>query len=214
LIEGTLESLEEDGIFRGWLRDTDSATPALLEIRHRAEPVAQCAAQAFRPDLLASGHGHGHFGFAARLLRPLHPGPAEFELFLPQREQAIRVRLTVPPLAPPPPGTVEQLLTAPPIWTVGDLCRAPGCLELPAARAMMGTPRFVDVTFRFALTRWPSDAESAVYVRALDDEGTKEEDFLVELLTCRERADLPPALPSPWDALFPYSLSPTRADAA
>ncbi|MEJ0049022.1 MAG: hypothetical protein WDN04_25125 [Rhodospirillales bacterium] len=205
MIEGTLESLSPEGVFSGWLRDTQDATPALLEIRHRHRPVAEAAALAFRADLLGAAHGHGHYGFAARLRHSLAPGPTDFELFLPRRDQSIRVRLVVPVLLPPHQVHVEQLLVEPPTWTAADLSRAPHCLNLADERAAMGTPRFVDVTFRFALNRWPGDEEASVYVRALDREGTSEVDFLLELLTSRERADLEPALPSPWDPLFPYT---------
>ena len=210
MIEGTLESLAPNGVFTGWLRDTQDSAPAKLEIRHRGRAVAQAAALAFRPELVATGHGHGHYGFAARLIHAVASGPADFELFLPRRDQSIRVRLSVPELVPPLRARVEQLLVEPPTWTVADVCRAPHCLNLAAERAAMGTPRFVDVTFHFALNRWPADDEASVYVRALDAEGTGEADFLVELLTSRERADLDPALPSPWDPLFPYTRSARR----
>ena len=214
MIEGTLESLAPDGVFTGWLRDTQDSAPTPLEIRHRGRTVAQAAALAFRPDLLATGHGHGHYGFAARSRHALPPGPVDFELFLPRRDQSIRVRLSVPELSPPRLARVEQLLVDPPTWTDADLRRAPQCLNLAAERAAMGTPRFVDVTFRFALNRWPGDEEAGVYVRALDKEGTLEADFLLELLSSRERADLDPALPSPWEPLFPYTTAATRQEAA
>jgi len=210
MIEGTLESLAPEGVFTGWLRDTQDSAPAKLEIRHHGRAVAQAAALAFRPELLATGHGHGHYGFAARLIHAVASGPADFELFLPRRDQSIRVRLSVPELSPPHRARVEQLLVEPPAWSVADVCGAPQCLNLAAERAAMGTPRFVDVTFRFALNRWPADEEASVYVRALDAEGTGEAEFLVELLTSRERADLDPALPSPWDPLFPYTRAPAR----
>lgn len=214
MIEGTLESLAPDGIFTGWLRDTQDSAPALLEIRHRGATVAQAAALAFRPDLLATGHGHGHYGFAARLRHALPPGPADFELFLPRRDQSIRVRLPVPELPRPHPARVEQLLVEPPAWTAADFCRVPQCLDLAAERAAMGTPRFVDVSFRFALNRWPADEEASVYVRAIDAEGTGETAFLLELLNSRERADLDAGLPSPWDPLFPYTRAAVREAAA
>jgi hypothetical protein len=210
VIEGTLESLAPEGVFTGWLRDSRDRAPARLEIRHLGRTVAQAAALAFRPDLLATGHGHGHYGFAARLIHAVAPGPADFELFLPSRDQSIRVRLSVPELSPPHRARVEQLLVEPPAWAVADLCRAPHCLNLAAERAAMGTPRFVDVTFRFALNRWPVDEEASVYIRALDEDGAAETEFLLELLTSRERADLGAALPSPWDPLFPYTRAAAR----
>jgi hypothetical protein len=222
VIEGTLEQLSEHGIFAGWLRDSDDPDPALLEIRLRGQTMARTAARAFRPDLLASGHGHGHFGFAARLLQTLPAGPATFELFLPRRGQSISVGLVVPAAAPPARAAVESLLGAVPAWRVADICAIPGALGLAAARATMGTARFVDVTFQFALNRWPSKPEATVYIHALEGLAhgggpgprTTEEEFLVELLNDRERADIGPAIRSPWDALYPYTAAPVRAGAA
>jgi hypothetical protein len=64
------------------------------------------------------------------------------------------------------------------------------------------------------LNRWPGDEEASVYIRALDKEGTLETDFLLELLSSRERADLDPALPSPWDPLFPFIGAAVRQEEA
>lgn len=212
MIEGTLESVSPDGLLTGWLRDSEDPLPASLKIFHRGDLVAEAVALTFRPDLLISGHGHGHYGFVARLLQALPPGPADFDVFLTRRAQSIRVRLPVPALRPPAAATVEALLADHATWTVGDLCRAPGCMNLAAARRAMGTARFVDLSFRFVLGRWPGKEEASVYVRALEKEGTQEEAFLLELLTSAERYDLPPALPSPWDPLFPFTIQePARA---
>ena len=128
-----------------------------------------------------------------------------FELFLPRHDQGIPVRLNVPPIPHAVALPVEALLRPEPTWTVPDLAASLRCLDLPAQCATMGTPRFVDVTYQFALRRWPLDEEAAVYVTAIDHGETSPDAFLGELLASRERADLGPALPSPWDAAFPYA---------
>jgi hypothetical protein len=204
VIEGGLEALRADGEFVGWLRDTALDTPAVLHIRYFGQVVAVAAARGFRPDLLAAGHGHGHYGFMAKLGAALPPGPAAFELYLPLRDQGMQLRLNVPRLAAPSPTPIAALVAGESTWSAPDLARVPGCLRLAAERARMGTPRFVDVTFRFALRRWPQPPESKVYCLALDEERLSPEAFLVELLESRERAGLGPALPSPWDPEFPY----------
>ena len=133
-----------------------------------------------------------------------------FELFLPRHDQGIPVRLDVPPIPPAAELPVEALLRPEPTWTVPDLAGALHCLDLPAQCATMGTPRFVDVTFRFALSRWPLEEEAAVYVTAIDEGAASPDSFLAELLASRERADLGSGLVSPWDAAFPFAATPDK----
>ena len=210
MIEGTVETLDAEGVFHGWLRDTRDPVPALIQIRNDGEVVAEALASAFRPDLLRTGHGHGHYGFLARTRAALPPGPTVFALFLPRHNQGIPVRLTVPPIPAASKLPVGALLKPEPAWTGAELATAIACLDLRAQRAAMGTRRFVDVCFRFILRRWPLDDEAAVYAQALDSpaagEGAISPDaFLAELLASRERADMDDTLPSPWDAAFPFA---------
>jgi hypothetical protein len=205
MIEGRLEAVQPDGVFVGWLLDSQAAAPAVVQIQHAGQVVAEAAARAFRRDVLAAGHGHGHYGFAARLRLALPPGPADFELVVPAREHRSAIRLAVPRLAAPQPATMATLVKGEKTWTVGDLARVPGCLDLAAERDAMGTARFVDVTFQFVLRRWPSDAEAAVFRAALDEERLAPDAFLYELLQGRERADLGEELASPWEPEFPYA---------
>jgi hypothetical protein len=206
MIEGGLEELQPSGVFVGWLRDTAAREPVVLHIRSRGQTVAATAARAFRPDLLAAGHGHGHYGFAARSRAALPPGAADFELFLPPGDEVIHVLLTVPRLEPPRAASVGDLVRGETTWTVADLMQAPACLGLAAQHAAMGTARFVDVTYRFVLRRGPAPAEAQVFTVALDEERLSPDGFLLELLGGRERADLGDALASPWDPSFPYTL--------
>jgi len=208
VIEGGVESLTADGIFAGWLRDTEATTPTTLQVRHANVQVAEAVARSFRADLLQAGHGHGHYGFAARLRVPLPPGPADFELFLPRHNQAVRLRLAVPALAPASAAPVERLFGQTFAWSVPALRKHPGCLALAAQHAAMGTARFVDVTFRFVLRRYPEAEEATVYRLALDQLRLSPEAFLLELLDGRERRDLGDALASPWDPELPYNAVP------
>ncbi len=204
MIEGYLEALKPTWVFVGWLRDGEGDTPAVVQVRHEGQVMAEAAARSFRPDLLAAGHGHGHYGFAARLRVALPPGPAGFELYVPRRDQGMRLRLTVPALAPAPPAPVGDLARGEMSWRVGELAGKPGCLDMAGQCRAMGIGRFVDATFQFVLQRWPSKAEAQVYRLALDEERLAPEGLLVELLGGRERADLGDSLASPWDPAFPF----------
>jgi len=206
MIEGTVEALGADGVFRGWVRDTRDPLPALVEIRLRGQVVARALAAAFRPDLLRGGHGHGHYGFLARACVALAPGMARLELFLPRHDQGIPVRVTVPVIPAPVPVAVEALLRPEPAWTVAALAASLSCLDLAGQRARMGTARFVDVSFQYVLRRWPLEEEAFVFVRAIEQGDMTPDGFLAELLGSRERADLGPGLASPWDANFPYAI--------
>jgi hypothetical protein len=207
MIEGFLESLHASGVFTGWLRDTGDPEPVIVEVRvaATAQPVARAAANAFRPDLLRGGHGHGHYGFRARLLAGLPPGTAHFELFLPRRGQGVRTRLEVPPVTLAGQSAVEALLRPDSPWTTADLLPALTCLDPDGELARLGAARFIDAAYRFALHRWPSPGEAEAYLRALADGGASATDLLRELLTSRERQDLGPDLISPWDPGFPFT---------
>jgi hypothetical protein len=207
MIEGRLESLGPDGVFVGWLRDADSAGPAVVRIELGSQMVAEATARAFRPDVMMAGHGHGHYGFAARLHVALPPGAMAFSLAVPARDfRQLGQPFGVPRLVAPESASVAALVHGERQWTVAEFAAAPGCLGLAAERAAMGTARFVDVTFQFALRRWPSEAEAQVYCAALDEDRLAPDAMLGELLASRERADLGPALASPWDPDFPYGL--------
>jgi hypothetical protein len=210
MIEGFLESLTEAGIFTGWLRDTADAAPVIVEVRAlgaagSAVPVAYAVASAFRPDLLRGGHGHGHYGFRARQLIALPPGHCAFELYLPRQAQGVRTRLTVPRVTLPGALVVEALLRPEPAWTVHDLLPSLGCLNLAAQLASLGSTRFIDAAYRFALGRWPESGEAAAYCLALAQGGATADDVVRELLASRERADLGPSLISPWDPGYPFA---------
>jgi hypothetical protein len=207
MIEGHIESLGADGVVHGWVRDTDSPSPCHLQVLYMGEMVAEAMASIFRADLLRAGHGHGHYGFAARLRRALPAGRCGVALHLPLHGRTATMGLVVPPLAPGHPVAVETLLESPLSWTVDDLLAAPGCLDAPGNRRRLGTRRFVDGGYRFVLDRWPSKAESRLHTDNLDRERLTPQDFLVDLLGSRERADMGKLLPSPFDDTFPFTFA-------
>jgi hypothetical protein len=168
--------------------------------------VAEAMAATFRADLLRAGHGHGHYGFGARLRRLLPQGPCKVALHLPLHSRTVPMGLMVPALAPRSTVTVEDLLATPPSWTVSDLLAAPGSLDAAGNHRRLGTPRFVDGAYRFVCDRWPSKAEARLHGENLDRGRVGAQDFLVDLLGSRERADLGPILPSPFDGTFPFTF--------
>jgi len=167
--------------------------------------VAEARACLFRPDLLRAGLGHGHYGFTARLRQRLPPG--RVALTLTSGDTRVAVRLTVPPAAEPPPCTVEALIAPPAGWTVADVLAYPACIAWADQLAALGVARFIDAAFRFVLLRWPSAAESGVHARALTRGTVSAEEFVTRLLRSRERADMKPALMSPFDPDFLFDHS-------
>jgi hypothetical protein len=188
------DAITADSAIVGW-----ALAPVVTVWRGR-RPVAEARACLFRPDLLRAGYGHGHYGFVARLHATLPPG--RVALTLTSGEARLSVRLAVPPRNPRPPLTVEALLAPSAAWTVADFLAKPDCLPWADQLASMGEARFVDAAFRFALHRWPSAAESSVHARALARGAITAEGFVVKLLRSRERADMKPALMSPFDPDF------------
>jgi hypothetical protein len=206
MIEGHIETLSPDGIVRGWLRDTSSVAPCHIQVLHGGALMAEAMASAFRADLLRAGHGHGHYGFAARLRQPLPPGPSSVALHLPRQGSTAPMALHVPVLDPPQPITVEHLLAPEPSWTVADLLAAPGCLDTEANFRRMGAPRFVDALYRFVFERWPSKAETRLHTDNLCRRRLTAQDLLIDMLTSGERADLGSDLISPFDPLYPFTF--------
>ncbi len=189
-----------EGELVGW------ALAPLVTVWVGRHQVAETRACLFRPDLLRAGHGHGHYGFRARLRQTLPPGQAS--LTLKAGDASVTVRLAVPPPANRLPCTVESLLAPPAGWTVADVLAHPGCLAWADQLATLGIARFIDAAFRFALHRWPSAAEASVHARALSRGSVTAEAFVVRLLGSRERADIGPGLMSPFhpDFLFDNGL--------
>jgi hypothetical protein len=206
MIEGHIESLSPTGIVQGWLRDTGSVAPCHIQVLHAGALIAEAMASVFRPELLRAGHGHGHYGFAACLRRPLPPGPCGVALHLPRHGSTAPMALHVPPLDPPQRVTVEKLLATDPSWTVADVLAVPSCLDAEANFRRMGAPRFVDALYRFVYDRWPSKAEAKLHADNLLRSRLTPQDLLVDMLDSGERADLGPALISPFDPLYPFTF--------
>jgi len=206
MIEGHIESLAPDGVVHGWVRDTGSHAPCHVQVLHGGQMVAEAMAAQFRADLLRTGPGHGHYGFAAHLLRRLPPGPCSVALHLPRYGRTAPMALLVPLLENRAPVQVETLLMIGPSWTPADVLGRPSCLDPAGNHLRMGTARFVDAAYRFVLGRWPSKAEAQFQADSLDRGRLSPEDILVELLRSGERADIDTVLPSPFDPAFPFTL--------
>jgi len=204
MIEGHIETLSADGIIHGWVRDTDSARPCHMQVLWNGRIIAEAMGDRFRPDLFARRLGHGHYGFQARLRQTLPPGPCGVIMYLPRTGISAAMGLTVPPLAPSKPATVETLLLMQAEWRPADLLASPGCLDMDANLARMGSPRFVDGVFRFVLGRWPSAAEARLHTESLAAGRITAGGLLIELLQSRERADIEAPLLSPFDTDFPF----------
>jgi len=172
----------------------------VVTIRYRGATIAEARACLFRPDLLREGFGHGHYAYRAVLRRKLPQG--RVTLTLTSGAASVTVRLHVPPQTAPAPCTVESLVAPPTSWTAADLLAHPACLPWPNYLATMGEARFIDAAFRFALHRWPSDAESAVHARGLARGTLTGEGLITRLLRSHERSAMKPGLMSPYDPDF------------
>ena len=207
MIEGHIESLTQDGVVHGWVRDTESLNACHVQVLHNNEILAEAMAARFRADLLRTGHGHGHYGFAARLRRSLPQGRCSVALHLPRLGRTAPMGLVVPALTAAAPVAVEALLASPPSWTAADLLASPGCLDAAGNCRRLGTRRFVDAGYRFVLDRWPSKSETSLHTDNLDRGRIGPQDFLLDLIGSRERADRGPYLPSPFDDIFPFTFA-------
>ncbi len=191
----------------GWVRDTALAEACHVQVNVAGETVAEAVADLFRQDVLHGGHGHGHHGFAARLRRRLPPGPCMAVMNLPRRGVGAPMPLVVPVLDAPAPERVEDMLRQLAGWTTADVASHVSCLRLEANYARRGGARFVDAVFRFAFGRWPTKAETRMNMDSLSAGRITPSGLMLECLASRERADLPPDLPSPFDPQFPFDLS-------
>ena len=191
----------------GWLRHSAWRTPSQVQVMHRDRIVAEAVARDFRRDLLLGGHGHGHYGFWARLRVALPPGPCRVVLHLPLAGLDAPMGVRVPQLDPARAATVERLLHVAERWTTADLLRRPDCLDMEARHAAQGSARFTDSVFRFVLDRWPSPAEARSHIASLEAGRVGPQALLEELLTSGERADMAPELASPYDPEFPFSAT-------
>lgn len=209
MIEGSVESVSPDGIVTGWVRDRARNGPNPVRVLLRNEPVAQAMAGLFRADLLRAGHGHGHYGFAARLTCKLPPGPCSLTLHLPHSGLAAPMAVTVPELSLRGAASVsvESLLEEPPGWGAEDVLFGLDALDPSGNYRLMGAPRYVDAVFRFALDRWPSAPEARLHQDNLQRGRISPGDLLRDVLSSRELADRNGALPSPFSPAFPFTLA-------
>jgi hypothetical protein len=189
---------------QGWARDTALAGPAHVRVTFAGQLMAEALAETFRADLLRSGQDHGHHAFNARLVMPLPPGKRALELHV--SGSIMPWVVEVPALLPPTVRRVEDLLAVPPGWTTKDVVAHPGCLDMAGNFQALGPDRFVDAVFHFAFGRWPSKAEVNMNVADLQAGRIGPEALLLECLRSRERADMKPALLSPYDPAFPFQL--------
>ena len=201
-VQLSAETVTSEGMLTGFAYDPSATIPLVIQIMAGGAVIAEARAHHFRADLLAAGLSHGHHGFAARLRSPLKPGPAKLTLAC----GALRkpCSLTIPRQTKRPPTLVETLLAPPHGWTVADFLSQPACLPWTKYANDLGTNRFVDAAYQFALLRWPSDPEAAVNVRALTRGHVSPQGFIVQLLQSRERGDMEEALMSPFDAEFGF----------
>lgn len=206
LIQGRIDTITRNGKLVGWVRDSARPDACRVQMTYAGERVAEALACLFDRAVLAGGHGHGHHGFQAKLLRPLPPGPGVMTMRLPAQDAAAPMQVHIPELDPPAVEHVEDVLRQPPGWTAADVAAHLDCLRPEDNYARLGPERFTDAVFRFVFGRWPSEAESRMNTDSLAAGRVAPRALLLECLTSRERAESAAALPGPFDPGFPFSL--------
>jgi hypothetical protein len=119
MIEGYLDACTADGFFEGWARFERRREACIISIRLEGEEVGRAVADEYRADLLAAKIGHGHYGFRARLRRPLEPGRHVFTLVEERTGMPVWNQLEFP-LEVPPVTRSREPITSP-------SCTGQGC---------------------------------------------------------------------------------------
>lgn len=196
---------------KGWAVGSRQDAPCRLRIESDGRTLARGIARGFRRDLLEAGIGHGYYAFTIRFETPLPQTDYIFSVFeqdvpgiLPGNCQDVFTLTEEPPAEP---MRVEELLEQIDRWTDPDLLRHTGLLRLDANMAAMGVARFVDVTFKYLLARWPDAPAAERYARALQDGDLSPDAFFHALLQSEERGHVHQPLASPYDSQFPYDIS-------
>ena len=76
--EGYIDRFE-DGVLYGWCRQVGSNDPVVIDVLVNARVAASVAANVFRPDLLAAGHGSGEHAFQVDLKPHVRTGRETIE---------------------------------------------------------------------------------------------------------------------------------------
>lgn len=196
-----------DGVALGWARDAEAGRPCRVAVVLAGRVLGEAFADAFRPDLLLLGIGHGHHAFAVRLRAPLPRGVHRLQLRGPDGEETVGDAVDAPEPAPLPPVPVTALLSRGDQWRAADVLAGVACLAPEANLAAMGPARFVDCCYRFVLGRWPGAHEAAPTVESLGAGSLAAAELLRIMLASPERQALDAPLASPYDAAFPFTLS-------
>jgi hypothetical protein len=198
----------------GWAVGDRLDRPCRLRLEVAGQVVGHAIARRFRRDLLDAGIGHGHHGFAARLVAALPPGAARVRVFDADGGEIGAGTggspITIVPAAPAVPLSVEELLEQVDHWLPEDVARHASVLRLAANMAAMGVSRFVDVSCDYVLGRW---AEAAMQDTTIQDGaqalacGTlSAEDFVRALLRSDARRAVHVPLATPYEPRFPYDI--------
>jgi hypothetical protein len=169
-VEGYIDRVTAAGMVSGWAHEENQTSPVSVELWLEGELVGAASAAAFRRDLLTAGVGHGHYGFDC-LIRPLTARYGVLQLRISGRPGALAEH-KIDASAPLGRGaakvqTVEALLARRAQWSIDDVERNLGALDLQENYARLGPRRFIARVYRFLLGRWPEATEYDFYLNDL-----------------------------------------------
>lgn len=205
-----LDACTASGLLEGWARIDGRSGPCQLRILHRGEVVARCVADQFRADLLAAGVGHGHYGFSARLRRPVQPGIQVFDIAPDEPRagawRAVSAKIEVPRLSAEAARelSVEDLLAIAPSWTDDEVRNHVEGLGLRTALDHLGPRAFLDRAYLFCFGRRPDEEARQIYGDALARGGIEAGELVRILLASPERKGNAFPLANPHDATYPF----------
>jgi hypothetical protein len=202
LLSGHIDEITAANWVAGWAWDGSPANRLHVGVFAGEALVAEAVADRFRADLLQAGRGYGHCGFVCRLRAQLAGGAIELRLQDRRSGQPIAPARVVPL---PEPGTPDRThLFSAQVWSVRDVLACIDRFDLPRQCEEMGAERFVDVSYRFCLERWPRREEAESDRLNLQSGILAAEDLIRRLLLSDERRALGPSLPGAFDHRFPF----------
>jgi hypothetical protein len=213
VVEGYIDRVTPAGLVSGWAHQENQTGPVGVELWLEGEFVAAATAAAFRRDLLTAGVGHGHYGFDC-WIRPRAARHGVLQLRISGRPGALaeyKIDASTPlGRGPAKIQTVEALLERRAQWSMDDVERNLGALDLSENYAKLGPRRFIARVYRFLLGRWPDATEYDFYLNDLSRGliGAVDIFSIVNGSDERKRSSVAPL--SPFDPRFPLFASNRR----
>jgi hypothetical protein len=213
-----VDNLSPSGLAEGWACGADENQPLGLEFWLENERIGAAKADLFRPDLLAAGIGHGHYGYRCQL-KPKSHRHGRLEI----REIGTQTVLSVQEIEPGraleinrrATKPVEHLLARSASWTMADFAGAVAALDAEKILNDLGPHRFIAYVYRFLLDRFPYAHEYAHYLPHMRRNIINARDVVQIVLGSDEHKSKHIIPAAPFDPRYPFkTLQRERPPAA